>query len=278
MGGQSNAPPFGRGCLRADALEIKGGFASEDSVRRGLRKGTHTNGSAWDAWLSKAELAAVLPLLSEQYILDLDTSVKLIYGHQEGSEIGYNPIKPGRPSQALHVGFIDGLRLWVGMDVQGGKKHAACHMAPQLWKWVDALPPACRPRLIRGDIGFGNERYLCECEARNLPHLFKLKMSAKIKKLIQQLATLQGKIWKTTTEDWDVIETKLKLMGWSCERRIVVLRRPLQAGKSKLRTPPDELPHLCVEAASREWEYTVLVCSQDLPLEALPKLYAERAD
>ena len=170
------------------------------------------------------------------------------------------------------MGFIGGLRLLVAMDVQGGKKHAACHMAPQLWKWVDALPPASRPRLIRGDIGFGNERYLCECEARHLPHLFKLKMSAKVKKLIQQLATQQGKIWQTTTEDWDVIKTKLKLTGWSCERRIVVLRRPLQAGKSKLRKEPDELPHLRVETASREWEYTVLVCSQDLPLEALPKL------
>lgn len=264
--------------LCADALEIKGSFASEDSVRRGLRKGTRTNWSAWDAWLSKAELAAVLPLLSEQYILDLDTSVKLVYGHQEGSEIGYNPTKPGRPSQALHVGFIGGLRLLVAMDVQGGKAHAACHMAPQIWKWVDALPPACRPRLTRGDIGFGNERYLCECEARNLPHLFKLKMSAKVKKLIQTLATQQGKIWQTTTDGWDVIETKLKLTGWSRERRIVVLRRPIRAEKLKPRKECDQLPHLQVETASREWEYTVLVCSQDLPIESLPKLYAERAD
>jgi hypothetical protein len=112
--------------LCADALEIKGGFASEDSVRRGLRKGTRTNWSAWDAWLSKAELAAVLPLLSEQYILDLDTSVKLVYGHQEGSEIGYNPTKPGRPSQALHVGFIGGLRLLVAMDARG---QGACRLS-----------------------------------------------------------------------------------------------------------------------------------------------------
>ena len=42
------------------------------------------------------------------------------------------------------MGFIGGLRLLVAMDVQGGKRHAACPMAPQLWKWVDALPPACR--------------------------------------------------------------------------------------------------------------------------------------
>jgi hypothetical protein len=264
--------------LCADALEINGGFASEDSVRRGLRQGTRTNWVAWEAWLSRAEMAAVLPLLSEQYILDLDTSVKLMYGHQEGAEIGYNPTRPGRPSQAIHVGFIGGLRLLVAMDVQGGKKHAACHMAPQIWKWVDGLPPACRPRLIRGDIGFGNEGYLCECEGRKLPHLFKLKMSAKVKKLIPKLAIQQGKLWQTTPDGWDVIESRVKLKGWSRERRIVVLRRPFRTGKSKRRKEPDWLPHLQMQDACRDWEYAVLVCSQDLSAESLPKLYAERAD
>ena len=264
--------------LCADALEIDGGFASEDSVRRGLRQGTRTNWAAWEAWLSAAELAALRPLLGEQYILDLDTSVKLVYGHQEGAEIGYNPTRPGRPSQALHVGFIGSLRLLVAMDVQGGKKHAACHMAPQIWQWVDALPLDSRPRLIRGDIGFGNEGYLGECEVRQLPHLFKLKMSAKVKKLIQQLALQQGQLWQTTPEGWDVIESSVKLKGWSRERRIVVLRRPFQAGKSKRRKEPDWLPHLHLPDAACDWVYAVLVCSQDLPAESLPKLYAERAD
>ena len=104
--------------LCADTLEIEGGV-SEDSFRRGLRKGTRTNWEEWDAWLRKMEMAAVLPLLSEPYILDLDTSVKLVYGHQEGSEISYNPTKPGRSSQALHVGFIGGLRLLVARSARG---------------------------------------------------------------------------------------------------------------------------------------------------------------
>jgi len=38
--------------------------------------------------LNSAERAAILPLLTERYILDLDTSVKLVYGHQEGAESG----------------------------------------------------------------------------------------------------------------------------------------------------------------------------------------------
>ena len=38
------------------------------------------------------------PLLSEPWILDVDTTVKPLYGHQEGAVVGYNPKKPGRPS------------------------------------------------------------------------------------------------------------------------------------------------------------------------------------
>lgn len=264
--------------LSAEALDVKGGFVSEDSVRRGFRKGTQSNWDEWEAWLRKAELAVVLPLLREKYILDLDTSVKPVYGHHEGAEISYNPTKPGRPSQSLHAGFIGGLRLLVALNVQGGKAHAACHMAPQIWKWVDDLPSECRPNLIRGDIGFGNEGYLRECEARELSYLFKLKMSPKVKEVIRKLATLHGLEWKTTAEDWEVIESTVKLTGWSRERRIAILRRPFKVGRSKQRKETDWLPNLQLEVALPEWEYAVLVCSRDLPLESLPKLYAERAD
>ena len=30
------------------------------------------------------------------WILDCDTTVKVLYGHQAGAEMGYNPTKPGR--------------------------------------------------------------------------------------------------------------------------------------------------------------------------------------
>ncbi len=204
--------------------------------------------------------------------------MKVVYGHQDGAEIGYNPTKPGRPSQSLHMGFIGSLRLLATVDVQGGKAHAACYMAPQVWKWVDALPPECQPRLIRGDIGFGNDRYLSECEARGLSHLFKLRMSAKVQKLVRKLAMNQGAQWQRTTEAWEVLESNVRLTGWLRQRRIVVMRRSLQAGASKRRQEPDWLSHLQMLEVGREWEYAVVVCSQDLPCESLPKLYAERAD
>jgi hypothetical protein len=32
--------------------------------------------------------------------------VKFLYGHQAGAEIGYDPVKPGRPSHVVHTYWI----------------------------------------------------------------------------------------------------------------------------------------------------------------------------
>jgi hypothetical protein len=81
---------------------------SEDSVRRMLLKLDETEGVAW---LQRHLLAVSEPLLGEPWILDVDVTVKPLYGHQEGAVLGYNPHKPGRPSHTYHTYFIANLRL-----------------------------------------------------------------------------------------------------------------------------------------------------------------------
>ena len=68
---------------------------SEDSVRRALAK---IDEAAGVEWLQRHLDYAFRPLLGEPWILDVDTTVKPLYGRQEGAVIGYNPHKPGRPS------------------------------------------------------------------------------------------------------------------------------------------------------------------------------------
>ena len=51
------------------------------------------------------------PLLSEPWILDVDTTVKPLYGHQEGAVVGFNPRKPGRPSHCYHTYSMAGTRF-----------------------------------------------------------------------------------------------------------------------------------------------------------------------
>jgi hypothetical protein len=95
--------------------------------------------------------------------------------------------------------------------------NAARHVAPGLWARLDALPPELRPTLMRGDVAFGCEVYLCACEAR------------------------------------------VRLTGWSRDRRVVVTRRPApHAGREH--PPSRQQEQALMDSVVRMgWECTVLV-------------------
>src|SRR5215831_17090639 len=78
--------------LRADGVlpELLGltRVMSEDAVRRGLKAIPDSEGIGW---LSGHLDYCTAPLLGEDWVLDVDTTIKPLYGHQEGAELGYNP-------------------------------------------------------------------------------------------------------------------------------------------------------------------------------------------
>ncbi|MDO9315218.1 MAG: hypothetical protein Q7T97_11795 [Burkholderiaceae bacterium] len=72
---------------------------SEDALRRALER---IDLAASTAWMRPALLHSVREALDKPWVLDIDASIKPLYGRQEGAELGYNPGKPGRPSHVLH--------------------------------------------------------------------------------------------------------------------------------------------------------------------------------
>jgi hypothetical protein len=48
------------------------------------------------AWLAPQLMGSVQAALSAPWILDIDTTIKPLYGKQSGAEVSYNPHKPGR--------------------------------------------------------------------------------------------------------------------------------------------------------------------------------------
>lgn len=157
---------------------------SEDTVRRALDAVEDTAGADW----LQAHLdASVHPLLSAPWILDVDVTVKPLYGTQEGAEIGYNPKKPGRPSHAYHTDQMAGWRLILGVDVEAGNESHSNRTLPGLLRCIDRLPEAQRPKVVRGDAGFGTAPVMTGLEARHIPYLFKLRLTKNVKRYIQKV-------------------------------------------------------------------------------------------
>lgn len=109
--------------VNADLLGMKRAV-SEDSVRRGLAKIAEKPGLSW---LQNHLDYSTTPLLGEPWVLDMDSTVKPLYGHQEGAEVGYNPAKPGRPSHCYHTYMLSHLRLVLRVDVVAGNEHNVAH-------------------------------------------------------------------------------------------------------------------------------------------------------
>jgi hypothetical protein len=212
------------------------------------------------------------------WILDVDTTVKLLYGHQAGAEIGYNPVKPGRPSHTLHTYWISNMRLVLDVEVQSGKSHAAKHSLPRLRQLIEGLKIDERPDLVRGDNAFGNEGVMVEMEAIGQRYLFKLRQTAGVKRFIER--NWYQSEWQSLGNGFHAVEDELRLTGWSHPRRVVVLRRQVKGNlavevKSGAQPTLDFIDH---SEKIKLWEYTVLVTNTDYSLEALGQLYRDRAD
>jgi len=262
--------------LRGDQVNPPGlGMAkvvSEDSLRRAFEGG---DAVALAQWQTQGLRATYGPALEEPWIADLDVTVKPIYGHQEGAEVGYNPHKPGRPSHAYHTVFLRTLRVALDVQVRSGKEHAAGHGLENLWALWDRLAPQQRAWLVCGDAGFGNERIFSECEARSQNYLFRQRATQGVQQLIQALERPGG--WQKVREEWEGCEGELRLSGWTRPRRAVVFRRRLQRPAQAGEVPLLERSGVTVPSGPL-YEYVVLLTNLKENLLSLLHLYRQRAD
>jgi hypothetical protein len=276
--------------IRADGInpELLGmsKVASEDSVRRGLNA---MDEAASGEWLKKHLKASYEPLLEEPWVLDVDTTVKPLYGHQQEAKVGYNPTKPGRPSHVYHSYFVANIRMVLDMEVQAGNQTAPSFAQPELWGFLDGLAPRDRPVFLRGDSHWGAEKAMVGAEQRELGYVFKLKQSPNVKKLIRQIFRQEG--WVEAGQQWEGREDVLQLSGWTKARRVVVLRRPLRrrlaveagmVGKKK-KSRGKAAQQLTLDLAELtyqgvEYEYAVLVTSLRDEVRVIAQHYRDRGD
>ena len=183
---------------------------SEDSVRRGLARIDEAKGLDW---LRNHLDYCTTPLLGEPWILDMDSTVKTLYGHQEGAEVGYNPHKPGRPSHVYHTYMLANLRLVLRVDVLPGDQHNVANATDGLWTLLDHLGLARHPALLRGDKAWGIERVMSGAEQRGLKYLFRLRTTLNVQRALRR--AMQQSDWVDAGQGWQGKETTLRLHGWS---------------------------------------------------------------
>jgi hypothetical protein len=257
-------------------------IVSEDVVRRSLLGLDEDEGVPW---LDKNLKKCCDPLMRLPWILDLDATVKPLYGKQEGADIGYNPTKPGRPAHIYHSYFIANIRMALNVDVQSGKHIAGCYSTPSLWKLLEERPKEQWPEFIRGDISYGTERIMSEAESRGVNYLFKLKCTAKVKTMIKHHMESNHQ-WKKAGQGYEGVEDTIELSGWNHPRRVIVLRRRIEnkdIGALKKEKQCNTFKQLTFDFMEIDnniiaYEYAVLVTSLEDEIITLAQHYRDRGD
>ena len=245
-------------------------------------------------WMQGQLKHSIAQATSTPWILDCDTTIKVLYGKQDGAVVSYNPHKPGRPSHAIHTYWIGNLRLVLDAQLEPGHRHSPSHARPGLMALLEEMPEHQRPKLVRGDCAFGSEGEMGALEAISQPYLFKLRQSAGVKRLVQRQWTRRD--WASVGQGWEACEDVLRLTGWSQTRRVIVMRRARKidlivetkveakgAGRSKGKgkgkdEAQAELHFIDENEPVKSWEYAVLVCNTHYELQNIGQLYRDRAD
>jgi len=255
-------------------------IVSEDSARRAVKKIDEDKGAQW---LQHHLLDCCDPLLQTPWILDVDTTVKPLYGHQEDAVKGYNPQKPGRPSHTYHTYMMANLRLVLDVEVKAGDQSHSSYSLSGLISLLNRLPENSKPEFVRGDIGWGTDTVMQDLESINQPYLFKLKRTKNVINLIYKHHGLGE--WTQVHGGWEAKEDDLKLQGWKTERRVIITRRKLssntiigiESGDSQ-NSGCQQLSFIDGPEDTKAFEYSVLVTDLDDDLPSLFQHYRDRAD
>ncbi len=73
---------------------------SEDALRRALER---IDEAASTAWMRPALMHSVREALDKPWVLDMDATIKPLYGRQEGAELGSTRASPSGPVTCAHV-------------------------------------------------------------------------------------------------------------------------------------------------------------------------------
>ena len=120
---------------------------------------------------------------------------------------------------------------------------------------------------------------MSRAEQEGLAYLFRLRMTANVKRALTKM--MAERDWTNAGHGWQGKETTLRLVGWSRQRRVVLLRRKLDRPLLLVDRiePESSLLSFAEVGPDREvWEYAALVTSLDSEIVTLGQLYRDRGD
>jgi len=205
-----------------------------------------------------------LPPREGGYTLDLDSTVFERYGRQEGSLKGHNPRKHGRPSHHPLLAVLSEAHFLLHGWLRSGNCGTSRGVEEFLKEALALWGQRAKIRLLRADSGFFDDKLLSFLEQRLLPYIVVAKLTPWVKRAAQRVQQ-----WTILDDDYAAGEFRLQLLGWSVERRFVVIREQVREGR-------DSVGRKLIDVPGYTFRLFVTSCSD--PPQEIWRDYNRRAD
>lgn len=155
-------------------------------------------------------------------ILDLDSTVVTVFGHQEGAEVGYNPRYRGKRSYDPLLCLESNSSFLWDTELRTGNAGTWAGSTELLASCFLSLPQDIRELRFRADAGFGYQPVLERLEEVQAQYAVVARMNTALKR---RLCSLH---YERFNEQWEIAECEHKVAEIAPARRCVVARRRIE--------------------------------------------------
>src|SRR6266852_6234245 len=155
-------------------------------------------------------------------ILDLDSTIVTVFGHQEGAAVGYNPRYSGKRSYDPLLCLEATSSFFWDVELRRGDAGTWAGSEELLACCFHSTPSDIRELRVRADAGFGYGPVLEMLEERPAQYAVVARMTAPLKR------ALGGLRYDRLNPRWEIAELEHRTSERAPARRCVVARRPIE--------------------------------------------------
>lgn len=199
----------------------------------------------------------------ESITLDADSTVKPVFGSQQGAAKGYNPTKKNGMSYHPLLVFVSEMKLLYHSWFRTGSAYTSNGIVDFLHEVRSSLPGRIKSVFFRADSGFFAGELLDILESWGWNYLIKVKL----KNLDSLLYHQNWEPVKGKDDEW-VCHFTYKAKGWSKPRTLKAIRTV---------TKEVELSYLGQSHKVQEYEHACYISSLEYDAHHLHKTYKQRS-
>jgi len=172
--------------------------------------------------------------------LDFDSSVKGVFGNQEGARVGYNPKKKGQKSYHPLFCFIAETYECLHNWFRSGDAYTSNGVVEFTKECIEKIPKRVWKIRVRGDSGFFGGDFLSYLESISAEYCIKVKLKG-------LNVLLSGKKWRKIRSfpGFESTEFLYQCNGWKDSRRFVAVRFLKNVKTDGLLFPQYEYEYFC---------------------------------